>query len=118
MRKMITLLAAAALVASSFAVAAGNSNDVLQQIQPNASATENPTTLADADTSGAPAAAPADANMDAAKPATTMTHHPKHKHHYKHHCKAHHHKKPAPATTSDASPTTPAMTNDTATPAQ
>ena len=81
MRKLITLLAAAALVASPFAFAeTGNTNDVLQQIQPG-SGDGTPTTLADADSSAQPAAAASDS-----KPATDST--PakpakKHKHHLK-----------------------------------
>jgi hypothetical protein len=92
MRKMITLIAAAALVASPFAFAedqtTGNPNDVLQTV---------PGQMAD---SGTPPAAPTEAGDAtppsggdaAAEPAKKPVHHHKHHvHHYHHHHHHHHH---------------------------
>jgi hypothetical protein len=97
MRKMITLIAAAALVASPFAFAeetTGNPNDVLQTVPgqemagptiadsapaaatPNADAGDSPTSGSEAAAEGKSA------------PATAT----KHKHHAKKHHKHHHHK--------------------------
>jgi hypothetical protein len=101
MRKLVTLLAAVTLAASSFAVAEtttpSNPNDPLQQIAPNGSEPSAPTTLADAD---APAAAAStDSSMDTAKPMAKKHHHKKPCKTCKHHCKTHHHKMKAAAPT-------------------
>jgi hypothetical protein len=108
MRKLITLLAATTLVASSFALAEanpapGNPNDVLQTVPgQNDNASQN-LTVASADNS-APAAEQA-ANDDA-KPVVV-----KKKHHRKNHGKKHHraaHKmKDEGATTQPAATETP-----------
>jgi hypothetical protein len=101
MRKLITLLAAAAIVASPFAFAdtTGNTNDPLQQAQ-----TTGNQTLADADNASQPAAGSDMSSSDTSK-TTTMTKKHTTKHHKKHctkHCKAKHKKKVAPA--ADAAP--------------
>jgi hypothetical protein len=95
MRKMITLIAAAALVASPFAFAeetTGNPNDVLQTVP--GQETAGPT-IADNTAPAAPDAATAgdatpsgnDAAAEGKKPTTTHK-----KHHVKKHHKHHHHK--------------------------
>jgi hypothetical protein len=107
MRKLITLLAAATLTATPFAMAATtNSNDVLQQIQPDGgSGTEQPTTVAENGTSTptmadstTPTAADQAVNSDTPTPEKHTTKHKKH-HKKHHHCKAHHkhHHKTTPA---------------------
>ncbi len=117
MRKLVTLLAALTLAASSLAVAetttTGNPNDPLQQVAPTgAEPTAAPTTLADADAS-APAAASTDTGMDTAKPMMKKHHHKKKPcKKCKHHCKTHHHKKkmatPTPASEHEMQPETTA----------
>jgi hypothetical protein len=106
MRKMITLIAAAALVASPFAFAedtTGNPNDVLQTVPGQA----NGPTIADAGTApaapdnasagdSAPSGNDAAANGDTAKPK-----------HHKHHVKKHHHHHHKKAATTPSEKETP-----------
>ncbi len=102
MRKMITLIAAAALVASPFAFAednnTGNPNDVLQTVPGQ----ENGPTIADA---GTAAAAPSNASAgdSAASGSDAAAETPKPKHHKHHVHKHHHHHHTAPAATSPSS---------------
>ena len=99
MRKMITLIAAAALVASPFAFAedaTNNPNDVMQTVpgqQVADAGTTTTTTTADATPAAEPSAEPA------AEPAKPVHH----KHHKKHHHKHHHKTSEAPSSDSHMS---------------
>jgi hypothetical protein len=97
MRKMITLIAAAALVASPFAFAeetTGNPNDVLQTVPgqetagPTIAENAAPVAPANADAGDSPTSG-SDAAAEAKTAPMTAT---KHKHHAKKHHKHHHHK--------------------------
>jgi hypothetical protein len=109
MRKMITLIAAAALVASPFAFAedaTNNPNDVMQTVpgQQVADAGMTNTTTADA----APASSdPSAAAAPMSEPAKPMHH--KH-HHKKHHHKHHHKMSEAPSSDTHMSKEEPSTT--------
>jgi hypothetical protein len=98
MRKMITLVAAAALAASPFAFAedqttTGNPNDVLQTV-PGQMADSTPTPVTTpGDATAGPEEQPAAAPM--------KKHHHKHHHHVVHHHHHHHHHTTAAAPSSD-----------------
>lgn len=103
MRKMITLIAAAALAASPFAFAedqttTANPNDVLQTVpgQMADSSTTTTTTTTPGDATPAPEEQPAAAPM--------KKHHHKHHHHVHHHVHHHHHHHHHTTTTTTTAP--------------